>query len=54
MVDELEAIKADKDMETWKYKRRYKLTRRQSAILACWDTAETDVDEHIESQLNDQ
>lgn len=52
MVDELEAIKADKDLDTGKYKRRYKLTKRQSAILGCWETDETGVDDCINAQLN--
>ena len=52
MVDELEAIKADKDLDTGKYKRRYKLTRRQSSILSCCGSNEAGVDECINTQLN--
>jgi len=52
MVDELEALKADKDLTTGKYKRRYKMTRRQSAVLGCWGIKELDVDERIDSQLD--
>ena len=52
MVDELEAIKADKDLTSEKYKRRYKLTRRQSAIYDCWGLKEKDIDKRIESQLD--
>lgn len=52
MVDELEALKADKDLTNGKYKRRYKLTRRQSAIFECWGLKEADIDERIDSQLD--
>lgn len=52
MVDELEALKADKDIPTGKYKRRYKLTRRQTAIFECWGLKEEDIDERIDSQLD--
>lgn len=52
MVDELEAIKADKDLIDGKYKRRYKLTKRQSSILGCWNVKEADVDDRISSQMD--
>ena len=51
MVDELEAIKADKDLESGAYERRYKLTKRQGDILGCWEISEDDVDECIDAQL---
>ena len=51
MVDELEAIKADKDLESGTYERRYKLTKRQGDILGCWKIGEGDVDECIDAQL---
>ena len=51
MVDELEAIKADKDLESGTYERRYKLTKRQCDILDCWKIGEDDVDECIDAQL---
>ena len=51
MVDELEAIKADKDLESGAYERRYKLTKRQCDILDCWKIGEDDVDECIDAQL---
>jgi len=51
MVDELEAIKADKDLESGTYERRYKLTKRQGDILGCWEIGEDDVDECIDAQL---
>lgn len=47
MVEELEAIKADKDLKTGKRKRRYKLTRRQQNILGCWKIDEKRIDEKI-------
>jgi hypothetical protein len=47
MVDQLEAIKADKDLKTLKYRRRYKLTARQQRILKCWDISEKFIDEKI-------
>ena len=52
MVDELEAIKADKDLDTNKHVRRYKLTKRQTAILSCWKYSEKEVDERISTQLS--
>ena len=51
MVDELEAIKADKDLESGTYERRYKLTKRQGDILGCWEIGKDDVDECIDAQL---
>ena len=47
MVDILEAIKADKDLTTGKYNRRYKLTKRQSLILGKWKIDETHIDNRI-------
>lgn len=47
MIDYLEAIEADRDLNTGKYKRRYKLTKKQSSILACYDTDEAANDELI-------
>jgi len=34
MADQLEAIKADKDLRTWNYKKRSKTARTQSRILS--------------------
>ena len=51
MVDELEAIKADKDLDSGTYGRRYKLTKRQGDILGCWEIGEKDIDECIDAQL---
>jgi transposase len=51
MVDELEAIKADKDLASGTYGRRYKLTKRQGDILGCWGIKEKDIDECIDAQL---
>ena len=51
MVDELEAIKADKDLASGTYGRRYKLTKRQGDILGCWGIGEKDIDECIDAQL---
>ena len=47
MIEELEAIKADKDLKTGKRKRRYKLTRRQQSILKFWGIDESYIDEKI-------
>ena len=47
MIEELEAIKADKDLKTGKRKRRYKLTRRQQNILRFWKIDEKYIDEKI-------
>ncbi len=47
MVDELEAIKADKNINKNKYERRYKLTKRQAAILSNWKVTEAMIDEVI-------
>ena len=49
MVDHLEAIKADRNLSTGDYKRRYKLTRKQSNILSCFGLNEADIDECCES-----
>ncbi|MBR4456981.1 MAG: transposase [Solobacterium sp.] len=47
MVDQLEAIKADKDLRTGNYKRRYKVTRTQSRILSQFGMNEKDIDDRI-------
>lgn len=52
IVDELEAIKADKDLDTGKYKRRYKLTKRQASVLGRWSINEMNIDECINMQLS--
>lgn len=49
MVDQLEAIKADRDLTKDRRKRRYKLTRRQQNILSCFGVSEADIDERIAS-----
>lgn len=49
MVDQLEAIKADRDLAKDRRKRRYKLTRRQQNILSCFGVNEADIDERIAS-----
>ena len=49
MVDQLEAIKADRELPGHTYKRRYKLTRKQNSILSCFDLSEKDIDEQCES-----
>ena len=51
MVDSLEAIKADKNLRTGQYKRRYKVTRSQMKVLSQWGITEKHIDERIE-QLN--
>ena len=48
MIDQLEAIKADKNLRTGKYQRRYKITHRQSEILKNWDISEKYIDCRIE------
>lgn len=47
MIEELEAIKADKDLKNNNRKRRYKLTRRQQNILKGWGIDEAYIDEKI-------
>ena len=47
MVDHLEAIKADKDLNTGKYGRRYKVTKYQSDILKQWKIGEKELDAMI-------
>ena len=47
MIEELEAIKADKDLNNNSRKRRYKLTRRQQNILKGWGIDEAYIDEKI-------
>ena len=47
MIEELEAIKADRDLKTNKRSRRYKLTRRQQNILKLWEIDENYIDEEI-------
>ena len=49
MVDQLIAIKADKDLSSQTYKRRYKLTKKQTSILNCFGVDEDYVDEQIRS-----
>lgn len=51
MVDQLEAIKADRDLRSGTYKRRYKITHRQKNILSQWGIDEKHIDERID-QLN--
>ena len=45
MVDQLEAIKADRELPGHTYKRRYKLTRKQNSILGCFGLSEINIDE---------
>ena len=47
MVDQLEAIKADRDLSTNKRQRRYKLTLRQQKILHPWGITENKIDDSI-------
>lgn len=47
MVDQLIAIEADKDLSSRTYKRRYKLTKKQTGILSCFGVDEDYVDEQI-------
>ena len=47
MIEELEAIKADKDLKNNNCKRRYKLTRRQQNIFKGWEIDEVYIDEKI-------
>lgn len=47
MVDVLEAIKADKNLNSNKYERRYKLTKRQMDILDNWKIVEARIDKTI-------
>ena len=47
MIDQLEAIKADKNLTTGKRERRYKLTSRQQKILHYWHIDEKHIDARI-------
>lgn len=47
MIDQLEAIKADRDLKTGKRRRRYKLTMRQAKILGAFGVTEDMIDERI-------
>lgn len=47
IIEELEAIKADRDLSTGKRQRRYKLTSRQLSILNCWNMNEQTIDTAI-------
>ncbi len=47
MIDQLEAVKADRDLTTGKRKRRYKLTLHQQRILRGWDITESIIDDII-------
>lgn len=47
MIDQLEAIKADKNLKTGKRERRYKLTCRQKSILKFWNIDEKQIDQRI-------
>ena len=49
MIDQLEAIKADKNLSTGKRERRYKLTRKQKQILQFWGMDEPYIDQRIAS-----
>ena len=49
MIEELEAIKADKNMSTGKRERRYKLTSRQLKIFKFWNITEETIDSRIAS-----
>ena len=47
MIDQMEAIKADKNMLTGKRERRYKLTNKQQKIFHFWKIDEETVDRRI-------
>lgn len=47
MIDQMEAIKADKNMSTGKRERRYKLTNKQQKIFHFWKIDEETVDRRI-------
>ena len=49
MIDELEAIKADRNLSSGKRERRYKLTCRQNKILRFWKIDEKKIDDRIAS-----
>lgn len=52
MIEQLEAIKADKDLLSGKRQRRYKLTRRQLNILQYWGIDEKNIDNRI-AEINE-
>ena len=47
-IDRLDAIKADKNLSSDKYERRYKLTKTQKEICKCLGIEESVLDEIIE------
>ena len=47
MIDQMEAIKADRNLATGKRERRYKLTSKQQKIFHFWKIDEETVDERI-------
>ena len=49
MIDQIEAIKADRNLSTGTRQRRYQLTKKQKCILDCWDIDEKQIDETIQS-----
>ncbi len=49
MIDQMEAIKADRNLATGKRERRYKLTSRQQKIFHFWKIDEEKVDNRIEA-----
>ena len=48
MLDGLESLKADRNLTTRKYEKRYKLTRVQTNILQQWNITEDDVNKMLE------
>ena len=49
MIDQMEAIKADRNLATGKRERRYKLTSKQQKIFHFWKIDEEKVDNRIEA-----
>ena len=47
IIDYLEEITADRDLDTGKYKRRYKLVKCQREILDCFKLTDADIDSKI-------
>ena len=49
MIDQMEAIKADRNLATGKRERRNKITSRQQKIFHFWKIDEEKVDNRIEA-----
>lgn len=49
IIDEVDALIADKNIDTGKYERRYSLDKRQKKIFELFEISENDIDTYVES-----